>query len=257
MKNNPKISVIMSAYNCEDSIEKAILSIINQTYQDWELLIVDDASTDNTNLILKDFSKKNNKIKFYKNLSKEGLAYNLNRLIKVSNGTFIARMDADDISMPKRLEKQIKFLEKNKEIEVLGTAAKIIFQGKSKTTYPIMNHQDILKKIILKTPFIHPTVLMRKTFLIKNNLYRTKIGEVEDLDLWLRSCNESIFHNLQEALLIYKFNGQKFSRIFRSFFLHIMFSFKEKNIIYFIQSFLVFFIVLLDKFNLRRLSSLN
>lgn len=257
MDNFIKISVVMSTYNNETSIEKAILSIVNQSFTEWELLIVDDASKDNTNKILKKLVNKYNRIQYFTNQSNKGLAYNLNKLIKISKGKYIARMDADDISMPNRLAKQYKFLENNSKISVLGTAAKVIYNNKSKNVFPPVLHEDIIKNIILKTPFIHPTVIMRKSFLINNNFYRTDIGEVEDLDLWLRTCNNNLFHNLHEVLLIYEFSGQKYSRIIRSFILHLNFSIRKLNMKFIFHSFLVLLIVTFDKLNIRKLSSLK
>ncbi len=256
-KNNPKVSIIMSTYNNEKTISDSILSIVNQKYKNWEFLIIDDASKDRTAEKIEKIIKKNKQIKLFKNKVNKGLAYNLNILAKYSSNKYLARMDADDIAMPMRLSKQIDYIIKNPDIDVLGTAAEIVHQGKIKKIFPRQNHNEILKNIIIKTPFIHPTVLMKKSFLEKNKFYKEKIGEVEDLDLWLRSCNTSKFHNLNEVLLIYNFNGQKMSRILRSFNLHIMFSIKQLNLIYFFQSFLVLFLVLSDKFKIRKLSSLK
>ena len=123
MKNGKKVSVIMGVYNCEKTVAESIESIINQTYDNWELIICDDASTDNTCAIVESYARKyGGKIFFLKNSANRRLAYSLNRCLEAAKGKYIARMDGDDISLPRRLEKQVLFLESHPEYALAGTA---------------------------------------------------------------------------------------------------------------------------------------
>src|SRR5438270_280343 len=115
-KNIPKISVIMPAYNAQKYISQAIESILNQTFKDFELIIIDDASQDNTAKIIGDFARKDNRIIYLRNKENLKLSKALNLGIKKAQGKYIARMDADDISLPDRLDKQFSFMEKHQEI---------------------------------------------------------------------------------------------------------------------------------------------
>ena len=108
----PTVSVIMGIYNCEKTLSDAIDSIINQTYSDWELIMCDDGSTDNTYQIATKYSEKDNRITVIKNDTNSGLAFSLNHCLKYAKGEYVARMDADDISLPNRFEKQVAFLNK-------------------------------------------------------------------------------------------------------------------------------------------------
>ena len=146
------VSVIMSAYNCEKTVGNAILSIIDQTYKDIEIIIINDASTDNTlNEILK-VTKNLNNIKVHSNKKNLGLAKSLNYAVNLSHGELLARMDSDDISYKNRIETQVKKMKLNSEIDVLGANADFFFKGKllyktkMATSSKLISNQ-ILKKI--------------------------------------------------------------------------------------------------------------
>ena len=110
----PKVSIIMGARNCEKTIQKCIDSIFAQTFTDWEFIICDDASEDGTGQLLENFQKVHSeKIIVLHNKERQFLAYSLNKCLRIARGTYIARMDADDISLPRRLEKQVKYLDLN------------------------------------------------------------------------------------------------------------------------------------------------
>ena len=121
--NLPLVSVIMSVYNGEKYLVQAIDSILNQTYQNFEFIIIDDCSTDNSSHILQEYAKKDSRIKIIKkekNIGIKGFIENLNLGISIAEGKYIARMDADDISLPERFQKQVTFLENNPEIFMVG-----------------------------------------------------------------------------------------------------------------------------------------
>tara|TARA_B110000008_G_C16744789_1_gene474136 strand:+ start:19 stop:771 length:753 start_codon:yes stop_codon:yes gene_type:complete len=208
----PKISVVMSAFNEENNIKNAILSIQNQTFKDWELIIVNDGSSDKTLDIIIKFSKLDNRIIVINNYENIGLAKSLNKAIYESNGQYIARMDADDFSLPKRLSIQLDFMEKNQDISVLGTGAIYIeIDGKkiSDVTFP-ENHNDIVKSLLKSSPLLHPSVLIRRTFLDMLGGYDESYYRGQDYDLWLRGKRFGKYHNLQQPLIKYT-DKEKFS----------------------------------------------
>ena len=183
-----KISVIMGVYNCEDTVVDAIESILMQTYSNWELIICDDYSTDNTYEILKQYKiEYPNKIVLLNNKINCKLPYTLNKCLKYSSGNYIARMDGDDISCNNRFEKQIGFLESNPETDLVGTSMQR-FDGKevADILYSIQNPDKYtLKK---RLPFNHATIMTYKKVYDKLNGYTVskRTERCEDYDLWFR-----------------------------------------------------------------------
>ncbi|MFA6136378.1 MAG: glycosyltransferase [Candidatus Paceibacterota bacterium] len=203
--NNPKISVVMSVYNGEKFLKGAINSILSQTFTDFEFIIINDGSTDKSLDTIKTYQDPRIKIISREN---KGLTHSLNEGIKMSKGSYIARMDADDISLPTRLEEQIKFLELNKEIAICGTWAKIIDEkgeemGEYKT--PI-NNEEIKRRIIFHNPFIHPSVMFKKEIMETVGLYNPKLKHVEDYELWTRIVSKFKTANIPQFLLKYRQN---------------------------------------------------
>lgn len=184
----PKVSVIMGAYNCESTLKDSIESIVNQSFEDWEFVICDDASNDSTLSILEEY-KKRFPAKFIilhneKNLM---LAGSLNRCLSVANGEYIARMDADDISVKDRLKKQVEFLEENPEYSVVGSYMQS-FDDKGLHSI-IPNKQEPTKYDLPKSnAFHHGTIMMRKSTYKELNGYTVseRTRRVEDVDLWFR-----------------------------------------------------------------------
>ena len=162
----PKISVIMSVHNNEKFLKKSIQSILNQSYQNFEFIIINDGSTDNSKKIIDLIKYKNKKIKFYNFRKRRGLATRLNFAIKKSKGLYIARMDADDFSKKNRLQVQKNFLDKNKGVSVVGSNAKYIDEKYKfiKNTDLLIDSEDIRNSIYIRNPIIHSSVLVRKVF---------------------------------------------------------------------------------------------
>lgn len=209
----PKISVIMSVYNGEKFLEEAVLSVLNQTYKDFEFIIIDDGSTDSSLEMLGGFEKKDERIRLVSRKNK-GLTPSLNEGIKLAQGEYIARMDGDDISMPERFEKQLDFLEKNKEIALCGTWAINIDEngneiGEYKTP---TTHKEIKKMILFHNPFIHPSVMIRKSVFEKVGLYSEHFKHIEDYELWTRVLAHFKTANIQEFLLKYRITGNGVTR---------------------------------------------
>ena len=207
----PDISVIMSVYNGETYLEEAVNSIINQTLKNWELIIINDCSTDSTPGILADFALKDERIKVYTNEVNLKLPASLNKAISLCNGKYIARMDADDICLPDRLEKQFKFMEENDDVSLSSCRFMTVKNG----VYASGGaggrlDSDALKALLLvANPILHPGVIARAEIMKKFN-YDTTLTCTEDLELWTRlvsaNCKIQI---LPECLLIYRLHDKQ------------------------------------------------
>lgn len=192
------ISVLMAVHNNEEDVHRAVDSILKQTYTNFEFLIVDDASTDNTMNILKNF--KDSRIKIYSNKKNMGLTKSLNYLIEQSSGKFIARQDADDISLSTRLEKQLNFLNK-KNLKVCTTRA---ITKNSSQKIPRLSFY-IPKKIIIrfKNPFIHGTLLIEKSLLNKMGNYDENFYYAQDYKLFSKLLkNKYSLKIMKESLYV-------------------------------------------------------
>ncbi|MDD5571983.1 MAG: glycosyltransferase [Bacteroidales bacterium] len=200
-----EVSVVMSVYNGEEHLKEAIDSILNQTYSDYEFIIVNDGSTDNSLNIINSYNDK--RIKLI-NQENKGLAVALNNGIKNSCGEYIARLDADDIAMPSRLEKQILFLKENEKCVLLGSNAIIIDQ---KGGYMYISNQPTDKNEILKllensSPFFHSSVIFKKDVFYKCGGYYEKIKHnfEEDIILWTRIKEFGELNNFKEPLIKFR-----------------------------------------------------
>jgi len=196
----------MSTYNQSKYLKASLDSIINQTYKNWKLLIIDDCSTDKTSDILKNYVNYDNRISFTKNFFQKGLTENLNNLIKQSKTQLIARMDSDDISLSTRLEKQVEFLNLNSNISVVGSNAFCIDKNDLhvfNSNFPL-NDYDIKKELIYKNVFYHSSIMMRKSFLEEMNFYNTDFKKCQDYELWLRGIHTHQYANIAENLIKYR-----------------------------------------------------
>lgn len=180
--NKPLISVIMSAYNAEKTITDSIDSILFQTYNNFEFIIINDGSTDNTLDILNGYNDKRIKVINQKNI---GLTKSLNKGILISKGDFIARQDADEISYPERLKTQIKYFIKNINLVLCGTRALVIENNNSQPTKKI-NNKNLFNQLITENIFIHGSMMIKKNIFLKFNLYDEKYIVTQDYDAWLR-----------------------------------------------------------------------
>ena len=201
----PLVSVIMPTYNSERFLGDAIESIINQTFRDFEFIIVADKSSDRSYLILDDYAKKDNRIKVFME-RKKGLIASLNKGCRLAKGKYIARMDADDISRPHRLEMQLQYLEEHPEIGVLGTGIRYIDEagrlGKS-----VRNPRDpkLIKFYLhLENCVVHPSIMMRRETIEHLGFYNPEAIHAEDYDLWARATSVTQVSNLQDILLEYR-----------------------------------------------------
>ncbi|KKL89085.1 hypothetical protein LCGC14_1918230 [marine sediment metagenome] len=185
-----KVSVIMSVYNGAKHVKASIESILNQTYEDFEFIIIDDSSKDKTLKIIEEYAKRDKRIKILKNKFNLGLTKSLNKAIINSRGIYIARQDADDTSLPNRLEEQIYFLNANPDYAFCGTNGKRLQTGSDILLY--FGLDKIRKVLILKNCFSHPSIVIRKKILCKYGLYDENFRYSQDYELWCR--------------LVYKYN---------------------------------------------------
>ena len=195
----PAISVIMPVYNTEEKyLRKAIESILNQTFKDFEFLILNDGSTNNVQEVLESYNDK--RIKIIQGEHK-GIGYALNRLVQLAEGKYIARMDSDDISLPERFEKQYNYLEAHPEISILGCNIKCF----PKEKVIIFREHPCYLDFLQGCSIAHPTVMMRKCDLEKYELnYNKELKISEDYDLWCRAIKYLKFGNMTEILLHYR-----------------------------------------------------
>jgi glycosyltransferase involved in cell wall biosynthesis len=210
MKNEPKISVVMSVYNGDKYLQEAVDSILNQTFKDFEFIIINDGSTDDTREILESYNDPRIVLIHQENI---GLTKSLNKGIALAKGEYIARQDADDLSMPERLEKQLAFLEKHNKIALLGTAIKSIdHQGiyLKMTKFP-RNHSSIQKIMKHENCFYHGSVMFKRHCFIEAGGYREIFSTSQDYDLWLRFAEKFEVANLLTPLYKYRFNRQSIS----------------------------------------------
>lgn len=210
----PLVSVIMPVYNAEKYLPEAIESILNQTYTNFEFLIFDDASTDKSFSIIENYALEDRRIICTKSKQNMGYVKHLNQGIKMAKGKYIARMDADDISCKRRLEKQIDFIECHLDVGVCGSWYKPLINRKEVNIAKLpTNHDDIIARLLWASPFAHPTIMMRKNILDKfNYLYNEAYLPAEDYDLWVRLSAVTKFANLPEPLLIYRIHEGQVSR---------------------------------------------
>jgi glycosyltransferase involved in cell wall biosynthesis len=207
----PLVSIGMPVYNCQMTIAMSIHSILNQTFKDWELIIIDDGSWDRT-LAVAEWSQ-DSRIRIVRGQRNQGLPSRLNQAVQLSSGTYFARMDGDDIAYPERLAKQVAFLELHCSVDLLATAMSVFRDdGLLLGLRPVpVSHDAICAHPWAGFPMPHPT-WMGKLGWFRANPYRTDAVRMEDKDLLFRTYANSKFAGLDEVLLAYRENSVSFSK---------------------------------------------
>jgi len=199
-----KISCLMAVYNQASTVVAAVNSILKQTYSNFELIIVNDASTDDTWPLLQTLAAQDKRILLINNRRRFGLTRSLNKAIKQAQGKYFARMDADDLALPQRFAKQIAYLETHPEIILLGSAAELI-NDQDKVIglkrFP-SNYSTLRRQILSFCPFIHPTWMFKR-----NHIYNENFPLAQDYELALRISINHQTANLAEPLLQYRVNS--------------------------------------------------
>jgi hypothetical protein len=205
----PNISVLMSVRNGAPYLRESIESLLNQTYEDFEFLIIDDASSDNSLQIIDSYADK--RIKRIANGQQQGLTRNLNIGIQTATGRLVARMDHDDVSHPRRFEKQIAFLDDNPQVDLLGTWARTNgLQKEAQWRYPV-RHEDICSEFVFASVLVHSSVMWRRErFEGKGLRYDEFFASAQDYELWTRAASAGVvFANLSDVLLTYRIHSEQ------------------------------------------------
>lgn len=199
------ITVGLPFYNNEKTLEIAIKSIIQQTFKNWELILIDDGSLDDSIAIAEKMASIDERISLISDGKNKGLVHRLNQIIDVAQGDYIARMDADDIMLPERLEKQFAVFISNSKIDIVATAAFTIDENDN--PIGIRDTEDIIfkskKDIFKKSLLIHPSILVKKEW-YKSNRYDKEYIRAEDFELWCRTFSYTKFFRITEPLLLYR-----------------------------------------------------
>lgn len=205
MNKKPLVSVVMSVFNDDKYVRRAIESILNQTLKDIEFIIINDASRDNSLKTIRSYVRKDKRIRLINNPRELRLAPSLNLGVSHAKADLIARMDPDDISLPERLEIQYHYLQKNPNIAVAGANLSIIDESKKEVwvrEYPTQS-KDIKKVMLRYAPFAHPSVMIRKKVFEEFGGYDPKMKLCEDIDFWFKIGTKYDFGNIPEKLVQY------------------------------------------------------
>jgi glycosyltransferase involved in cell wall biosynthesis len=212
ISDQPLVSIVISVYNGEQYLGECLDSVLCQTYKKWELVIVNDGSEDGTKQIISEYASKDGRVIFIDFPQRRKLVGCLNAAIYSARGSLIARMDADDIMYPKRLEMQVDFLMRNMNVGVVGSDISIINE-KSEIVgtrrYPITD-KAIKRRLRRKNPFCHPAVMFRRGLLDNYAaVYSSEYPRCEDYELWIRLHQVTNYFSLNEPLLKYRYHSQQ------------------------------------------------
>lgn len=201
MKNNPLLTVGLSVYNAEKFLENCIVSILKQTFENFELIIINDGSTDSSDEIIKSFS--DSRIRYYCFKDNLGLALRLNQIIELSQGEFFARVDSDDILINIRFEEQLKVLKNESKNTVCHSSAKLLDITGKEIGFQI-GQNPLRRNHILRGNYpLHPTVMAR-THWFKQNQYDIEMDRIEDMVLWYLTFQNTIFILIDKPLIYYR-----------------------------------------------------
>jgi len=212
----PLVSIVMSMRNVSATVRDTIRSLQWQTLSDWELVLFDDGSTDDSIAIVESIA--DSRIHLHRDGQCKGLATRLNQAVDLARGRFIARMDADDICFPDRLEKQVAYLESHPDVDLMASGA-VVFSGRDLIgVMPVgSDHQDIIRQSFRGFPFPHPTWCGRAQW-FRANPYDGSLGKTQDQDLLLRSFGHSTFSGISDVLVGYRQQKLKIGKLLRGRF---------------------------------------
>jgi glycosyltransferase involved in cell wall biosynthesis len=206
MQTNPLVSVVMPAFNVETYIVEAIDSILAQTYRHWEIIVVNDGSTDSTAALAERYASRDARIRVH-HQNNGGIAKARNVGWRLARGGYIAWMDADDVALPRRLELQVEFLKRNSDVGVLGGAYEEIDSKGRKTGrgfWPVRDDYQIKEALSRYCSLADPTIMLRQELLENIGGYRDAFPVALDYDLWLRLADITNFANLREVVVFYR-----------------------------------------------------
>lgn len=212
----PLVSVLMPAFNTEAYIADSIESILRQSFKNFELVILDDASSDRTYEVIQNYAKKDERIRVYKNKKNLNIAETRNKLVDLALGIYIAWQDADDISTPDRLESQVKCLEKYEKVGMVGGFLQFFGDDKKESIRKYNKlDKDIRKNIFFYSPVAQPVAMIRKEALTTTGKYGKNLSPAEDIDMSFRIGENWEFYNIQKVLLKYRnhYNSSTYKKL--------------------------------------------
>lgn len=210
--STPLVSVVLPVFNGEKYLAEAFDSLLNQTMGDFEVLIVDDGSTDSTPSIIGDYCTRDRRIRRLTNSRNQGITFSLNRGLTEARGEFIARMDADDVCHPTRFEKQVDFLRRHKNIGLLGTEMYNLSQdGFLSRSWSFTRHAELAWFLLFTCTFGHPTVMFRRSLIELFEPFYRDVTACEDYELWVRLSRVTQLANLPVPLLTYRLHEERIS----------------------------------------------
>ena len=205
MNDSPtKVTILMPVYNGEAYLRTAIDSILTQTYPDFEFLIIDDGSTDNSSEIIRSYQDE--RIRYISNSENLGINKTLNKGIRLAKGKYIARMDSDDISLPHRIAKQVEFMDTNINVAICGSWVQTYGNNNSLWKYPVSD-EEIRCNLLFESALAHPSIIMRRSiFSDGSNFYNesSHFRKAQDYELWTRVSKKYALANIPAALLHYR-----------------------------------------------------
>jgi glycosyltransferase involved in cell wall biosynthesis len=207
IEGRPLISVIMPVYNAEKHLPESITSILNQSVTNFEFLIFNDGSTDNSLKIIKSFN--DTRIRVFHSEINQGYLVHLNHGLEIASGNYIARMDADDISLTDRFKKQLTYFDQHPEVDICGSWVEVFGTSPYIFKYPLF-HDDIKVSLLFALGLGHPVVMAKKSF-FDNNHYDQDYYPAEDYALWVSAIDSHIFANIPEVLLQYRLHENQIS----------------------------------------------
>lgn len=205
MDTNPVVTVGLPVYNARSTLYSAVKSVLAQSFQNWELIVVDDGSTDGSLNTLEAIDDP--RVRIVRNADNRGLSYRLNQIADVARGEFVARFDADDLLHPERLQRQVHYLKTNTEIDVVGTAAYMVSpEGKIIGARYSSRLPRTVKEVLRRGLLLHPTIMARRKWFLDNG-YDPNLRRAQDRDLWCRTVETSVFAVINEPLYFYRERG--------------------------------------------------
>lgn len=209
-----RVSVIFPVYNGAKYIRTSVRSILEQSFREFELLLINDGSTDETPDILKEFTDP--RIRIINNKKNSGLIFSLNRGISEAKGEYLARMDADDESLPNRFAEQVRFLDLHKDVDICGTLMTCFITDRI-YQHRYFNSEDVGAALVFTNPIVHPSVMMRRSIFTEESVqYNSNYPHAEDYAMWVQLVGKHKFAILNSVLIRYGAHDDQMSRKFNS-----------------------------------------
>ena len=209
--DGPRVTVLMPVYNAAATVREAIESVLGQTYGDFQFLVIDDGSTDNSAEIIRSYGDARIRLEF--NEVNVGVVSTLNRGLDMAQGEYVLRMDADDVCLPDRLSQQLKFMDKSPKVGACGTWVTTIGEKAGRILKYPCSPEDIKAHLLFHNAIVHPSVCLRRAAFIDNDLrYDDRYPHAEDFELWQRASRRFPLANVGQVLLKHRVHEQSITR---------------------------------------------